>query len=78
MVRGSLVNSSGYSIQRPWIHVKDPKMNKTGAQSPAGISGRTRKGCNGTLTAMVISSTSSRKCEQRAVLDSVVKVTTLV
>lgn len=53
-------------------------MNKAGAQSPAGISGRTRKGCNGTLTAMVINSTSSRKCGQRTVLDGVVKVTTLV
>lgn len=53
-------------------------MNKAGDQSPAGTSGRARKGCNGALTAMVINSTSSRKCEQRAVLDSVVKVTTLV
>lgn len=50
-------------------------MNKAAAQSPVAISERTRKGCNGTLTAMVISSKSSRKCEQRGVLDSVVKVT---
>ena len=49
-------------------------MNKGGAQSLVGIfvvvtsQRRTRKGCSVTLTAIVISSTLHRKCEERALI----------